>query len=181
MGGGGGLGLFVNTIGGREAAAFASGKLVAAAAQVNSATDAGGAVKGTAQAPLKPWNRNKAIEHLQREALPKSDNKCGIFVREAIEAGGIRLNRNLNTTTEGSAFGFGPILEHAGFKKIPTNTKLQAGDVVIFPKSHNLKHKHGHIAMYDGEKWISDFKQDDIYASRRRAKDKTPYTLYRRP
>lgn len=178
MGGGGGLGLFVNTIGGREAAAFASGKLVAAAAQVNSATDAGGAVKGTAQAPLKPWNRNKAIEHLQREVKPKSGNKCAEFVRKAIEAGGIRLNRKLNTA-ENSASGYGPILEHAGFKKIPPNTKLQAGDVVIFPPSR--EHPDGHAAMYSGKKWISDFEQRDIYASRSRRKEKTPYTLYRRP
>lgn len=106
-------------------------------------------------------------------------NRCAEFVGNAIEAGGIPLNRGLNPSPRNSAYGYGPVLENAGFTVMPKGTKPQAGDVAIFPPVPN--HPHGHATMFDGKLWKSDFKQKDIYASQGYRKRNAPYTLYRRP
>ena len=56
----------------------------------------------------------------------------------------------------------------------------QAGDIVVFerPSSHSLmkiSQWWGHIAMYDGEQWVSDFKQKRMNPY----KSEVPYKLYR--
>lgn len=172
MGGGGGGGRFSGTKGASEWDPFSLGTMYAQAGKGNSVTDVGGG------AP-RQWNRDAAIQHLEKNAETASVHKCAEYVRRAIEAGGIRLNRSLNPTREGSAYAYGPVLEGAGFKPVPEGTSPQAGDVVIFPKSPG--YKHGHAAMFNGEEWISDFKQDFIYASRKAKEQKIPYTIYRRP
>lgn len=183
MGGGGGLGLFVGTVGSRATSAFAEGKLIAAILG-NTATDAGGGGALATQAPTQQWGKKRSIEYLQRNTKEKPGNRCAEAVSQAIEAGGIRLNRDLNltrtkTNPSGSASGYAPVLKAAGFRAMPTGTTPQPNDVVVFPQSRG--HKHGHIAMFDGRDWRSDFKQIDIYGSPKRREDRTPYTLYRRP
>jgi len=53
--------------------------------------------------------------------------------------------------------GFIPILEskYTG-NKLPDNYTPQKGDIVVIGANKN--HKAGHIAMYNGSQWISDFK-----------------------
>ena len=129
--------------------------------------------------PLPKWDLDAAIAHLQNAAHEDPGKKCGVYVREAIEAGGIRMNKALNPTKEGSAFGFGPILRDTGFRTMAPGEKLQKGDVVVFQATKG--HKHGHVAMFDGKQWISDFKQDSIYAATDYQKVDAPYVIYRRP
>ncbi|WP_459933852.1 hypothetical protein [Fundidesulfovibrio butyratiphilus] len=69
--------------------------------------------------------------------------------------------------------------QSTGFKPVPADTPPQKGDVVIIQQAPN--HQSGHAAMYDGEKWISDFEQKDIYGSPGLRKNNTPYVIYRRP
>ena len=57
--------------------------------------------------------------------------------------------------------------------------KPQKGDVVVFQAIEG--HKDGHVAMFDGKQWISDFKQDSIYAATDYQKVDAPYVIYRRP
>ena len=56
--------------------------------------------------------------------------------------------------------------------------KLQKGDVVVFQPVKG--HPDGHVAMFDGKQWISDYKQDSIYAASP-YKNGAPYVIYRRP
>jgi hypothetical protein len=125
------------------------------------------------------------IGHLQRNSQrDKGVDKCAHYVGNAIEAGGVRLNRGLNNSAKRySAYGYGPILEDAGFIAMPEGTELtdlQIGDVVVIqpiPKYH----PHGHAAMYDGEHWRSDFNQGkEIYPSARYERVRPAYTIYRR-
>ena len=61
------------------------------------------------------------------------------------------------------------ILERNGFKEIDinlspaygkNNDKLKPGDIIVYiDKRENPTHKIGHIAMWDGTQWVSDFKQ----------------------
>ena len=127
--------------------------------------------------PLPKWDINAAIAHLQSEALEHPSSKCGKFVHKAIDAGGIRLNTAYNPNGK-SASGYGPILRHSGFLTVAPGEKPQKGDVVVFQPVEG--HPDGHVAMFDGKQWISDYKQDSIYAASPH-KNGAPYVIYRRP
>jgi len=108
------------------------------------ATNAGGGAAPAAQPAaqpaadaLPPWNLDRAIRHLQKNS-PESTGfarECAKYVGNAIEAGGIRINRGLNNSArKESAYGYGPILEDAGFIALPEGTDpktAQPGDVVV--------------------------------------------------
>lgn len=128
--------------------------------------------------PLPKWDLDAAIARLHSQVLPESDSKCGEFVHKAIDAGGIILNTSYNPNGQ-SASGYGPILRHAGFRTVAPGEKPQRGDVVVFQAIKG--HKDGHVAMFDGQAWISDFRQHDIYAGSDYRKIRAPYVLYRRP
>ena len=128
--------------------------------------------------PLPKWDLDAAIARLHSQVLPKSDSRCGEFVHKAIDAGGITLNTSYNPHGV-SARGYGPILRHAGFRTVTPGENPQKGDVVVFQATTG--HKHGHVAMFDGKKWISDHKQDSIYAASIYQENRVPYVIYRRP
>ena len=128
--------------------------------------------------PLPKWDLDAAIAHLQNAAHRGSIRRCGEYVHKAIDAGGITLNTAYNPTKE-SASGYGPILRHAGFRTVAPGEKPQKGDVVVFQAIEG--HKDGHVAMFDGKQWISDFKQESIYAATDYQKTDAPYVIYRRP
>lgn len=55
-------------------------------------------------------------------------------------------------------WGYKYLLPYQGFKEIDlTNYKSRKGDIVVFPRVKH--HISGHIAMYNGKQWVSDFKQ----------------------
>ncbi|GAB6037674.1 hypothetical protein JCM15519_22330 [Fundidesulfovibrio butyratiphilus] len=174
MGGGGGGGHFSGTKGASDWNPFSLGTVYAQAGNGNVATDAG----GKAAPAIKPWDKEKAIQRLDEKAGSESKHRCAEYVGKAIEAGGITLNRALNSEGK-NACGYGPILKDAGFKTVPEGTPPQKGDVVVFSKSS--RNKSGHVAMYDGEKWVSDYTQDTMYPNRWTKEQKIPYAIYRRP
>ncbi|MBV8041342.1 NlpC/P60 family protein [Pluralibacter sp.] len=98
------------------------------------------------------WNKQAAISHLRSHALGRSHNECATFTREAIEAGGIRLPRTPN------AKDYGPILQRAGFSEVPPGSTLHSGDVAVV-QSYDGGNSSGHMTMFDGTHWISDFIQ----------------------
>ena len=67
------------------------------------------------------------------------------------------------------------------FNEVPLEGYIpQKEDVVVFerPAWKNWKHisqRWGHIAMYNGEQWISDFKQKKMNPY----KKPVPYRIYR--
>lgn len=128
--------------------------------------------------PLPPWDLDAAIARLQNAALEHSKSRCGEFVHKAIDAGGITLNTSYNPNGD-SASGYGPILRHAGFRTVAPSEEPQKGDVVVFQATEG--HKHGHVAMFDGKRWISDHRQDSIYAASIYQENRVPYVIYRRP
>ena len=82
-------------------------------------------------AALPKWDLDAAIAHLQTQSHKDSTGDCSIYVRQAIEAGGIRMNKSLNSGG-GGAYGFGPILWDAGFRTVSSGEEPQKGDVAIF-------------------------------------------------
>jgi hypothetical protein len=97
-----------------------------------------------------PWNAELAATYVRIHALGHSSGNCAHFVRVAVAAGGI----NLAITHFAKDYGNNLLL--AGFQVVATNPLL-AGDVVVIQPIPG--HPAGHMALYDGSVWISDFKQ----------------------
>lgn len=114
------------------------------------------------------WNVDKAIQTVQNNAGNKSKKKCLRYVANAIDSGfGINwgINNALSAVNDSNFVGVhlaeakytGPQLLGLGFKKIDNNTPWQKGDIHVYqPKN---KEKAGHIEIFDGTRWVSDFYQ----------------------
>lgn len=97
-----------------------------------------------------------AATRAARAAHSNSTGRCALYVRKALQAAGYEFTPNPSAyqyATRGT-------LANAGFVKISNNTPPQVGDVVVFDRS--AKHRHGHIQIFDGSNWVSDFRQSDI-------------------
>ena len=146
----------------------------------------------------KMWEMEKAINHLNTKAEPNSTGYCARYVCRAIEAGGIHIinpKPTVSPYTSPSAKDYGNSLVNAGFIKqcIDSSnlTLLKKGDVAVIQaitkeqiqalteeqikrlKKPIKEHPHGHMAMFNGSIWVSDFKQT------RGGNSPYPGTLYR--
>lgn len=119
------------------------------------------------------WDKKAAVTYLGEHARSASHGRCAEYVRKAVEAGGLRLNRRT------SAKDYGDSLVAAGFTAQEVSI-LNAGDIVVIQPITG--HRHGHVAMYDGTKWVSDFKQNNgLYPSESYRKLKPTFVIYRHP
>ena len=85
----------------------------------------------------------------------KSGHYCGTSVRLALEAGGLgRIGANVGGS-------FGPVLLKHGWKEIPLTSEPQKGDIAVTTPFGT--HKNGHVSMYDGTQWVSDFVQKSMF------------------
>jgi len=104
------------------------------------------------------FNVSQAITHLDRNAKDLSSGYCARYVREALKAGGITLPHIPY------AKDFGPHLTANGFVEQfgagPSVLFPVAGDIVVI-QPHTVR-VEGHVAMYNGTMWVSDFKQDRL-------------------
>jgi hypothetical protein len=100
---------------------------------------------------------------------------CARYVTNALAAGGVDLQsirdtKYSNLTNKTHAYQYGNYLvdDKAGFKKVfihdknrktlkPKDLGYQKGDVIVF--QNTVKHKYGHMQMYNGSQWVSDFRQ----------------------
>lgn len=87
----------------------------------------------------------------------------------------------LNQSTEkrpNSAKDYDKFLPTIGFSTVATEEYTpQKGDIVVIQNIDN--HPHGHIAMYDGEHWISDFEQRDFWGGQSNRTIKPKHTFFR--
>jgi len=51
------------------------------------------------------------------------------------------------------------------------------GDIVVIQKT--TKNENGHIAIYNGNNWVSDFKQQGFWPSSSYRSENPPYKIYR--
>jgi hypothetical protein len=110
------------------------------------------------------WDIKKAVDYISKNALEKSIGRCARYVRTAIEAGGL--------STEGrpaSACQYVNFLPTIGFTQIEKITgkvkqynwslkNANPGDIAVMNYG-----KHGHICMWDGKNWVSDFRQNNMW------------------
>ena len=135
-----------------------------------------------------PWDVDAAIKRLQEHAGPPYGvGKCAAYVREAIEAGGVHVPM----IGSGSAKDYGPRLTRSGFVvQVGTVGFYQKGDVALIDgfsadpaKGIAKGSSDGHLAMFDGKIWISDFKQtgSSPYPGSNYRKAAPSITIYRHP
>lgn len=121
----------------------------------------------------KPFKVDTAIQSLHRNLSPKTygGRNCALNVASAIRATDITVTPPLPPRGEKYPFAkdYGPSLEDAEFSQVaendvggvypPDKYTPRKGDVVVIQSVSN--HKEGHMAMYDGQQWVSDFKQQN--------------------
>jgi hypothetical protein len=129
-----------------------------------------------------PIDLEKFVKHLRANAdqVGFGYGKCGEYVRKALQAGGAHFNE-YNPPPYGKLYG--PTLERLGFHEItvdnPDRFSFIRGDVMVMePYTGSTA---GHVAGYDGQKWISDFVQRDFWAgpAYRNQKPRPSYAVYR--
>lgn len=112
------------------------------------------------------FDNEKAATYVTQHSLSKSHNCCAWYVMKALWVGGkpcIIL----------PAFAYSNYLPALGFKEIETKD-YKIGDICVFPRVKG--HIFGHIAMWNGKQWVSDFKQKGIIVS----KAYKEYKIFRR-
>ncbi len=100
---------------------------------------------------------NKAVSHLVRNAKGRSVGLCAKYVADALQAGGFKFTR------QASAYMYrtNGVLKKIGYKEISKPSSFHKGDITVTDR--NSAHPHGHIAMWSGSQWISDFKQNSEF------------------
>jgi hypothetical protein len=124
--------------------------------------------------PVPCPDMQTAIKTLQDSAHAKSQGQCAHNVRIALDAGGLDTGDRPDSAKYYGAF----LQRHGAVVVTSDHYQAQAGDIAVF--LGNADHPAGHVQMYDGSVWISDFKQPsfDPYS---RAHPGGASTIYRFP
>lgn len=120
---------------------------------------------------------DNALAKLNQKVKPASIGKCATHVRLRLEAGGINA-----TGHPVSAKDYGPLLIKRGFRIVnDSNYKSIRGDIAVMKGFTGIKkdHPHGHIQMYSGSAWISDFKQNYFWPGPEYCTFQPEYKIYR--
>ena len=109
------------------------------------------------------FNINAAVRTLNKNANSHSLGKCAKYVRLALEGGGF------NTAGHPvDAKNYNHFLRVRGWQVVSTSQDFQPlkGDIAVFRDFQGDKRYHsaGHIQMFNGNRWISDFRQNGFWA-----------------
>ena len=119
------------------------------------------------------WNPIEAADYVTKNASRKSVGLCALYIRRAINAGGIPLSHRC-----GNAWRYKYILPLVNFKEVDKDDSLMVGDIVVFQPIGGRR--YGHIAMWNGKQWVSDFKQRNFIVHSDYKKKGCEYAVFRR-
>ena len=119
------------------------------------------------------WSRDEAISQIRSRAGSHSIHRCAFYTREVIEAGGVHVDNVPD------AKNYGRSLERAGFREVPLGSTVIAGDVAII-QPYAGGNPSGHMTMYDGTTWYSDFRQNSMYPGGGYRAAQPAYKIYRK-
>jgi hypothetical protein len=105
------------------------------------------------QTQSKKLDKDKLVKWMDDHAETKSQGKCARYVREGLEAGGLNTDARPNLAKD-----YGPFLSKLGAFVLQDSFTPQAGDLAVFEGTDD--HPIGHVQVYDGKQWVSDFKQN---------------------
>lgn len=118
------------------------------------------------------WSPEAAARYATEKAEKKSVGMCALYVRKAVIAGGIPLY------VGGDAWSYKYMLPILNFHKVGKNAERKVGDIVVFQPIGGRK--YGHIAIWNGKQWVSDFKQRNLIVHSDYLDDGCEYAIYRR-
>jgi hypothetical protein len=119
-------------------------------------------------------NKSELAQWMDAHALSRSSHHCAMYCRLGMEAAGLSTQ---DRPRSGDAADYGPYLLRHGAQVVPTDGYApQVGDTVVFDKTP--QHPYGHIELYDGQRWVSDFMQHN-FSPYRDAASTPPFTIYR--
>ncbi len=124
------------------------------------------------------WDREASLKHLRRHALLKSAAKCATFIRQALNAGGFPNKHKPKDAKDYRAY-----LTLYGFAEMSvsiTEYRPEVGDITVI-QSYPGGNSSGHIAMFDGQEWISDFRQRDMWSGSGYRSHQPAFRIYRHP
>lgn len=117
---------------------------------------------------------DKATVKLQAAARDHSTSHCAIFVRNALLAGGVILAEHPRDAKD-----YGSYLLDKSFVEVPLKGYMPVkGDISVI-QPYQGGNSSGHITMYDGQSWISDFVQRDMWGGPGYREHKPSYKIYR--
>ena len=120
------------------------------------------------------FNKSQLSDWMDAHALSRSSHHCAMYCRLGMEAAGLNTG---DRPQSGDAGDYGPFLMRHGAQTVPPDSySPQVGEVVVFKKTD--QHPNGHIEMYDGQHWVSDFMQHG-FSPYRDAASTPPFTIYR--
>lgn len=140
----------------KEAAAPTAKKSAPAVAAASLASTANTASNKDGKAGME-WDLDILVSHAVKAAKPKSLGKCARYVREALEKAQIK---KFFSGGLGDAKDVPRRLVQMGWASVGENIKsFKKGDIAVFAKT---KSEYGHICIFTGSGWVSDFKQKQL-------------------
>lgn len=118
------------------------------------------------------WCPEAAARYATEKAEKKSVGMCALYVRKAIIAGGIPLY------VGGDAWSYKYTLPILNFHQVGKKSEREVGDIVVFQPIGGRK--YGHIAIWNGSQWVSDFRQRNLIVHSDYLKEGCEYAIYRR-
>jgi len=117
---------------------------------------------------------NNFVKSLDKNAKRNSTGECAHNIRLALQAAGANTNG-----APVPAKNYGPFLvNNLGFSQLPAqspNYPPQVGDIAVFQPFGSSG--YGHIQAWDGNQWVSDFKQPGFWPNKHLSP--YPYNIYR--
>jgi hypothetical protein len=119
-------------------------------------------------------NKGQLADWMDAHALARSSHHCAMFCRQGLQAAGLNTE---DRPRSGDAGDYGPFLLRHGAHVVPLDGYTpQVGDTAVFDKTE--QHPNGHIEMFDGRQWVSDFLQHN-FSPYRDSASTPPFTIYR--
>lgn len=122
------------------------------------------------------WDLNILASTAYKNASGRAaEGRCAEFVRKALESAQIK---QFFSGGLGNANEMPPRLLSMGWQSVGQNIQVfQKGDIAVFQRTTTNKGAlYGHVCIYTGNKWVSDFIQNSVQP---KSGTKLPYTLYR--
>jgi hypothetical protein len=115
------------------------------------------------------------VSTLNANAGTTSKWACAKYVRLALEGGGMNTNGRPN-----SACDYGPFLISKGVNVVNTDN-YKSGDIAVFDafKNPTFNYQWGHIQIYNGSQWVSDFYQSNFWPGHAFQTSQPNFTIYR--
>jgi len=132
------------------------------------------------------WSKEAAVKYAEENAESGSTGKCAKYVKNALVQGGLTYLGCVHARNCGGgleAQGFAMVMDQATDIGV-----YEVGDVVVIegwadpdgeegPKKGNAS---GHLALWNGKVWISDFVQTkSVYPGPGYRENKPAYKIYR--